>query len=121
MVMSIRPLIRHGRCEDLIPTLVNRSVALVVTSPPFALQRKRNYGGVRESDYPDWLSHIMELLRPKMKHNGSVLINLRPHIRHGQISDYVLQTRLRIGAAGWVEADELIWHAPDKPPLGRND
>ena len=35
--------VMHGDCLDLIPTLENSSVSLVVTSPPYAEQRKGHY------------------------------------------------------------------------------
>jgi ParB-like nuclease family protein len=35
----------HGDCLDLIPTLEDGSVSLVVTSPPYAEQRAGHYGG----------------------------------------------------------------------------
>jgi len=43
---------------------------------------------------------------------GSVLVNIRPHIRDGVLSDYVLRTRLALLDAAWVECEELIWHKP---------
>jgi hypothetical protein len=60
----------------------------------------------------------MEALRPKMKDDGSVLIVIRPHLRDGVISDYVLRTRLALRDSGWMECEELIWIKPDAPPLG---
>ena len=44
----------HGDCLDLIPTLEDESVSLVVTSPPYAQQRAGHYEGVSEEDYPDF-------------------------------------------------------------------
>ena len=108
----------HGRAEALIPTLPDDSVNLVVTSPPYAMQRAGTYASVPEAEYPQWMAGIMRLLMPKMKLDGSVIINIRPHVREGQISDYVLRTRLAVRAAGWCEIDELVWYASDKPPSG---
>ena len=47
------------------------------------------------------MASVMRALKPKMPHDGSVLIVIRPHLRNGEISDYVLRTRLAI------RADEL--------------
>ena len=44
----------HGDCLDLIPTLEDESVSLVVTVPPYAQQRAGHYEGVSEEDYPDF-------------------------------------------------------------------
>lgn len=108
----------HGDCLDLIPTLGDGSVGLVVTSPPYAEQRKGHYGGVPESAYPEFTAQWMEALRPKLREDGSVLIVIRPHLRDGVLSDYVLRTRLALREAGWCECEELIWAKPSSPPLG---
>ena len=108
----------HGDCLDLIPTLGDGSVGLVVTSPPYAEQRKGHYGGVPEAAYPEYTAQWVETLRPKLKEDGSVLIVIRPHLRDGVLSDYVLRTRLAVREAGWKECEELIWFKPSSPPLG---
>jgi site-specific DNA-methyltransferase (adenine-specific) len=107
-----------GDCLDLIPALPDRSVAAVVTSPPYADQRDEYYQGVAESDYPEWFNGVMTALRPKMTDAGSVLVVLRSHITDGQVSDYVMRTRLKVREAGWIEAEELVWYKSDGPPLG---
>jgi site-specific DNA-methyltransferase (adenine-specific) len=108
----------QGDALDLIPSLPSRGVNLVLTSPPYAMQRKRQYGGVAEREYPTWMCPVMEAIRPKLKDDGSVLIVMRPHIRDGVVSDYVLRTRLALREDGWCECEELIWRKPDAPPLG---
>jgi len=108
----------HGDCLDLIPTILDGSVALVVTSPPYAEQRTGHYEGVPEDAYPEFTAGWMAALRPKLTPDGSVLIVIRPHLRDGVLSDYVLRTRLRLREAGWNECEELIWFKPNSPPLG---
>lgn len=103
---------------DALPLLEPGSIDAVVTSPPYAMQRKSTYGGVPEKDYPDWTVAWMDALRPALKDDGSVIINIRPHIKNGQISDYTLRTRLALRAAGWIEVDELIWHKMNAMPTG---
>ena len=60
----------------------------------------------------------MTALAPKMTPDGSVFLVIRPHVRDGVLSDYVLRTRLAVREAGWHECEELIWLKPDAPPLG---
>jgi site-specific DNA-methyltransferase (adenine-specific)/site-specific DNA-methyltransferase (cytosine-N4-specific) len=108
----------HGDCLDLIPSLEDGSVSLVVTSPPYAEQRAGHYGGIPEEDYPDFTVNWMSALAPKMTKDGSVLIIIRPHLQDGVLSDYVLRTRLALREAGWHECEELIWLKVDAPPLG---
>jgi DNA modification methylase len=108
-------------CGDalfLIPTLPDRSVNLCLPSPPYAEQRKRQYGGVPEKEYPASMCRVMAALRPKLTNDGSVLLVIRSHVRDGVVSDYVLRTRLALRGDGWCECEELIWLKPDAPPLG---
>jgi site-specific DNA-methyltransferase (adenine-specific)/site-specific DNA-methyltransferase (cytosine-N4-specific) len=98
--------------------LEDGSVSLVVTSPPYAEQRSGHYGGISEEDYPDFTVQWMSALAPKMTPDGSVFLVIRPHVRDGVLSDYVLRTRLALQEAGWHECEELIWLKPNAPPLG---
>lgn len=109
--------IHLGDCKDVIPKLPDNSIRACITSPPYAMQRKL-YNGISEKDYPQWTVDWMETLKPKMALDGSILIVIRPHVRNGQVSDYVLRTRLALREAGWNECEELIWFKPDAPPLG---
>lgn len=110
--------LHHGDCLEVMRSLQAESVDAIVTSPPYAEQRKSTYGGIPEKDYPAWtvawMTEAMRLLKP----NGSVIINIRPHIKNGQISDYVLRTRLALRESGWNECEELIWFKRGGAPLG---
>lgn len=110
--------LHHGDCIEVMRSMPAESVDAIVTSPPYAEQRKSTYGGIPEKDYPAWTVAWMAEAWRILKPNGSVLINIRPHIKNGQISDYTLRTRLALREAGWVEVDELIWHKTDSMPTG---
>lgn len=110
--------LHHGDCIEVMRTFPAESVDAVITSPPYAQQRKATYGGIAEAQYAEWTVAWMSEVERIMKPNGSAIINLRPHIRDGQISDYTLRTRLALREAGWCEVDELIWHKTDAMPTG---
>ena len=107
-----------GDCIKLIPTLKDASVGLALTSPPYADQRRGQYSGIAEIDYPEWTVKWMGSLWDKLADDASVLIVIRPHLKRGVISDYVLRTRLALREDGWFENEELIWLKADAPPLG---
>lgn len=110
--------LHHGDCVEVMRSMPAESVDAIVTSPPYAEQRKATYGGIPESEYPawtvSWMAEAMRILKP----NGSVILNVRPHIQAGVISDYVLRTRLALRGNGWAELEELIWDKVSGPPLG---
>ena len=112
--------IYNGDCCYYLPQLANESVDLVCTSPPYANQRKNQYGGVSENDYPKWCVKWMSEVHRALKPAGNAAIVIRPHVHNWELSDYVLQTRLALRHWGWIECDELIWFKPDGPALGNN-
>lgn len=107
----------HGDCISEAKKLADNSINLIVTSPPYAQQRKKQYGGIPEAEYPEWTVKWCDAFRHALKEDGSIAIVIRANIHKGQISDYVLQTRLALRKS-WIEAEELIWIKPDSPPLG---
>lgn len=56
--------------------LEDNSVDLMITSPPFALQRQKDYGNLTGEQYVDWLCKFMEKMMPKLKDTGSLVIDL---------------------------------------------
>ena len=44
----------HGDSLDVLDVCADGSVDLVMTSPPFGLVRKKDYGNVEARDYVDW-------------------------------------------------------------------
>lgn len=101
-----------------MPSLPLRFINAVITSPPHEQARRRQSGGIDAADYPAWTVAWMERLRPVLVEGGSIAIIIRPHVKGGQISDYVLNTRLAARAAGWYEIEELIWIKPSSVPRG---
>ena len=90
-------------------------VDCVVTSPPYAEQR-RAYGGVSPAEYPqftlDWFDAV------PLSDSGCIAVVIRPGQKQGRVEQYVLRTRLHLQEHGWIEIEELIWVKPDAPPLG---
>lgn len=104
-----------GDCIEVMRSLPAESVDAIVTSPPYAEQRKTTYGGIPEGEYPAWSVAWMAEARRLLKPDGSVIINISPHIKNGVLSDYTLRTRLALRDDGWAEVGELIWHKNGMP------
>ena len=110
--------VHHGDCLDILKTLPSGSVDAVVTSPPYAMQRAAQYGGVQEAEYPEWTVKWLDALREALVDDGSVLLNIREHVRDGEMSDYVHRTRMAVRKAGWIECDEIVWIKKNSMPVG---
>jgi len=107
-----------GDALNLIAQLDDNSINAVITSPPYAEQRKQQYGGISEDDYPVWFVSIMTALRSKLTEDGSVIVVIRPHITDGDVSDYVMRTVMAVKSAGWIQPGLQTWYKPDSPPMG---
>lgn len=72
------PHVLQGDCIDLIPTLPDESIDVVVTSPPYWGQRKSLGGGIEEDprDYIEFLTRVFTVLLPKLKRHGIVWLNM---------------------------------------------
>lgn len=52
------------------------SVDLIMTSPPFGLTRKKEYGNAREQEYLDWFKPFAKGFHRVLKDSGSFVIDL---------------------------------------------
>ena len=107
-----------GNALEVMPLLPAASIGAVITSPPYAEQRKHQYGGISEHRYPVWTANWFMAVEQALCQDASILVNIREHIRKGQISDYVHKTRLLLREIGFNECEELIWIKRNGPPLG---
>jgi DNA modification methylase len=117
----VRSSIYCGDAARTMRRMRPASIDAIITSPPYAQQRAAQYGGVAESDYPEWTATWMAAARPLLKPGGTVAIVIRPHVERGRLSDYVLRTILTLRERGWYHHDDLVWHKTTSGPLGRPD
>ena len=104
------PEIHHGDALEILPGIGGGTVDLIVTSPPYADQRKLTYGGVSPDGYVDWfLPYADEFLRV-LKPTGSFVLNIKERVVAGQRHTYVLELILAMRERGWYWTDEYIWH-----------
>ena len=65
-----------GDSLELMKKLPDSSVNLILTSPPFALTRPKEYGNKLEQDYIDWFLQFSKEFYRLITDNGSVAIDL---------------------------------------------
>jgi len=91
----------------------DNSIDLVLTSPPYAEQRNGFYPGIPARFYPTWFTQFMTAFYPKLKVGGSALFVIRANIVDGRVLPWLLESRLKVQQAGWIEPGEMIWHKKD--------
>ena len=107
-----QPTILHGDCLDVIRSgqIEPESINLIVTSPPYADQRKRNYGGIAPDEYVEWFLPRAEALQQCLTRSGSFVLNIKEKAVNGERHTYVLELILALRRQGWYWVDEYCWH-----------
>jgi len=108
-----------GDSLDILNILPDESIDLLMTSPPFALQRKKEYGNKEQHEYIDWLSMYAHMVFRKLKPSGSFVIDLGGAYQKGLPIRSLYNFRLPIKLCdemGFFLAEEFFWYNPSKLP-----
>lgn len=108
-----------GDANELLGELGESSIDLVITSPPFALRRKKTYGNVDETEYVDWLIPFAQGIYRVLKDAGSFVLDLGGAYRAGIPSRSLYNFRVLIALCdkiGYHLAEDFYWFNPAKLP-----
>ena len=108
-----------GDSLDVMSARKQATVALVMTSPPFALARKKDYGNEQEDDYLQWFRGFAEQFRRILKDDGSLVIDLGGAWKPGMPVRSLYHFKLLIMLCeeyGFHLAQEFYWWNPSKLP-----
>lgn len=108
--MEVKTDIYLGDCRIELHNIPENTVDLIVTSPPYADQRKGTYGGIHPDNYVEWFLPITEQLLRLLKPTGTFILNIKEKVVDGQRSTYVLELILEMKKQGWLWTEEFIWH-----------
>jgi len=109
----------HGDAMQLLPQLPDNSISLVITSPPFALQREKEYGNQNQDDYINWLEAFAILVHQKLRDDGSFVLDLGGAYRKGVPvrSLYNFRVLIRLcDEIGFFLAEDFYWFNSSKLP-----
>jgi DNA modification methylase len=108
-----------GDSLELLSKLPNNSINLVLTSPPFALQRKKEYGNKDQSEYIEWLANFAAIVYQKLKDDGSFVLDLGGAYEKGKPVRSLYNFRIPIhfcDEIGFFLAEDFYWFNPSKLP-----
>jgi site-specific DNA-methyltransferase (cytosine-N4-specific) len=108
-----------GDARALLAQMPEESVNLVVTSPPFALQRQKAYGNKDQEEYIEWLSEFAKLVHRALRHDGSFVLDLGGAYRKGVPVRSLYNFRIPIHFCddlGFFLAEDFYWFNPSKLP-----
>ncbi len=108
--MLVTTDIIHGDCLDALRPIESNKFDLIVTSPPYADQRNKTYGGIKPDDYVPWFLARSEQFLRVLKPTGTFILNIKEKVEKGERHIYVLELIIALRKQGWLWTEEYIWH-----------
>ncbi|MBF6569983.1 MAG: site-specific DNA-methyltransferase [Candidatus Binataceae bacterium] len=108
-----------GDSLPLLRALPNNTVNLVLTSPPFALHFKKEYGNKDQNQYVDWFLDFAREVKRVLTEDGSFVIDIGGAYEPGRPTRSLYQFKLLIALVedlGLYLAQEFYWYNPGKMP-----
>jgi site-specific DNA-methyltransferase (cytosine-N4-specific) len=124
--MSLKPLYQtdlgkafHADSLKLLPTLPDACVDLVVTSPPYALHYKKEYGNADQGEYIEWFMPFAREIHRLLKPDASFVLNIGGSWTPGAPVRSLYHFRLLLALCddlGFHLCQEFFWYNPAKMP-----
>jgi len=108
-----------GDSLELLESFPDESISLVMTSPPFALQRKKEYGNLEQHEYVDWFLSFAKVVNKKLKPDGSFVVDFGGSYMKGVPARSIYNFRVlirMIDEVGFFLAEDFYWFNPSKLP-----
>ncbi len=105
-----------GDCEEVLKGFPDNSIDLIFTSPPYADQRAKTYGGIKPDHYVDWFMPKAAQFLRVLKPTGTFILNIKERVVAGERHTYVIDLILRMREQGWLWTEEFVWHKKNSYP-----
>lgn len=108
-----------GDSLDVLKGTADESIDLIMTSPPFGLVRKKEYGNVDANQYVEWFKPFSEQFRRVLKDSGSLVIDIGGAWNQGEPTRSLYHFKLLIMLCeefGFNLAQDFYWWNPSKLP-----
>lgn len=107
----------EGDSLEVLRKMPSASVALVLTSPPFALRRRKAYGNVEPSEYVEWFWPFAVEIHRLLTDEGSFVFELGGAWERGRGVRSLYQYELILRLCKLFRlAQEFYWYNPSKMP-----
>jgi site-specific DNA-methyltransferase (cytosine-N4-specific) len=94
-------------------------VNLILTSPPFPLQKKKAYGNVKPDEYVAWFLRFADDFMRILKPDGSLVVEFGAGWNKGEATRSIYQYKIIIELCdrfGFKVAQDFYWYNPAKLP-----
>jgi DNA modification methylase len=109
-----------GDSLELLRSLPSGKVNLVVTSPPYALHFKKEYGNKNKHEYIKWFLPFAREIHRVLTDDGSFVLNIGGSYNPGTPTRSIYHFKLLIALveeANFHLAQECFWYNPAKMPM----
>lgn len=109
----------QGDSREVLASYTDESVDLIMTSPPFGLVRKKDYGNVEADEYVDWFKSFAAEFHRVLKDSGSLVIDIGGAWNKGYPTRNLYHFKLLIMLCEELAfhlAQEFYWWNPSKLP-----
>ena len=100
-------------------SLPSSAIDAVITSPPYALHFKKEYGNVNKAKYVEWFLPFATEIKRVLKPDGSLVLNIGGSYNQGSPTRSLYHYKLLIALCdelGFHLAQECFWYNPAKLP-----
>lgn len=106
---------------DNLEVSLKNKVQLILTSPPFPLNNKKQYGNLNGREYKKWFISMAEIFSNLLTDNGSIVIELGNSWEHGKPIQSLLHLESLIGfvknrKAGLRLCQQFVCYNPARLP-----
>ncbi|MGH8551401.1 MAG: DNA-methyltransferase [Methylococcales bacterium] len=109
-----------GDSLEELGKLPTGSVNAVITSPPYALHFKKEYGNANKCDYIKWFIPFAEEIKRVLTKDGSFILNIGGSYNKGEPTRSLYHFKLLLALVeqvGFNLAQECFWYNPAKMPV----
>lgn len=111
-----RTQILHGDAREVLKNFADGSFNLIVTSPPYADARRKQYDSIAPDDFADFLLSFHEQFWRVLADDGSFVLNIKDKVVDGVRHRFVWQTVMALSERGWRCVDDYIWAKQNSMP-----
>lgn len=104
---------------EALPEIAPASIDLVITSPPYGLHFKKEYGNVNQDKYVEWFLPFAHKIKRILKPAGSFVLNIGGSWTPSAPARSLYPFKLLIALCdevGFKLAQEFFWYNPAKLP-----
>ena len=109
----------HADSLEFMQAMESESINLVMTSPPYALHFKKEYGNASQAEYVDWFLPFAEQIKRVLTKDGSFVLNVGGAWTPGEPLRSLYHFRLLLALCdnvGFNLCQEFFWYNPAKMP-----